>query len=474
MTIPLRYRLLIPIFLILLACQTVTGPLVERIRPTSTSSPTLPPPTPTSTFTATLEPTNTPTPTTTATPTATLTPLPTSTQTPSASTSTPLAQELQLQVFEELWQVVNEDYLYADFNGLDWDAIKVEYREKILTGLTNELFYAAMREMIFRLGDEHSSFLSPQEATSEDDKYQGNLNYVGVGVLIAPVPERNRAVILLTFPGSPAEEAGINMRDSILAADDVPILDENGFLRDIVRGPEGTEVTITVQTPGELPRDITITRRRITGGIPVPYTILTSPAGKRIGYMMLPTFGDITIVERVREAIISMNAENPLGGLIIDNSVNGGGADTVLRPILSYYTDGILGYFISRNEERPLQVEATDVAGSQEIPLVVLIGSDTASYGEVFSGVLKDIDRAYLIGENTGGNIETLWGYNFADGSRAWIAHESFRPRENPDQDWEATGIIPDEIIQANWDEYSLETDPTVLAALAYFDLQLK
>jgi len=52
------------------------------------------------------------------------------------------------------------------------------------------------------------------------------------------------------------------------------------------------------------------------------------------------------------------------------------------------------------------------VNGSQQIPLVVLIGQATASYGEVFAGVLKDIGRAYLIGETTDGNVETLWGYD--------------------------------------------------------------
>jgi hypothetical protein len=70
------------------------------------------------------------------------------------------------------------------------------------------------------------------------------------------------------------------------------------------------------------------------------------------------------------------------------------------------------------------------------------------------------------------GNIETLWGYDFDDGSRLWIAHETFRPRDHPDQDWEQTGIIPDLEVIVNWDEYTTENDPAVLAALDYFDGQ--
>ncbi|MDI6813931.1 MAG: hypothetical protein QMD10_10370, partial [Desulfitobacteriaceae bacterium] len=56
------------------------------------------------------------------------------------------------------------------------------------------------------------------------------------------------------------------------------------------------------------------------------------------------------------------------------------------------------------------------------------------------------------------------------DGSRAWIAHETFYPINNPEQDWEKTGIHPDLLIASNWDEVTLSTDPQILAALEYFD----
>jgi C-terminal processing protease CtpA/Prc len=117
-----------------------------------------------------------------------------------------------------------------------------------------------------------------------------------------------------------------------------------------------------------------------------------------------------------------------------------------------------------------LIIEGLDLFGSQEIPLVVLIGTETVSYGEVMSGVLKDNGRAYLIGETTEGNMETLWGYDFPDGSRAWIAHESFRPYNHPEEDWEELGIIPHLTIVTNWDEITINNDPAITAALDYLD----
>jgi C-terminal peptidase prc len=447
--------LLIPFIMMGISCQTVNQ--LWQGTPIIQPSPTL---TLTITASATVVPTSTLTPTYSPTPTATITPTPTIVITPSFQ---------QLEIFDELWQIVRDEYLYPDFNGLDWNAIRDDYRSQIEAGMTDDNFYLAMDEMISRLGDDHSVFLSPVEAREEDAIYAGNSDYVGVGILVSSIPERDRAVILTVFPGSPANEAGLQPRDSILTVDGEPILDEDGFLRDILRGPEGSQVTLSVQTPGKDPRQEQITRRKISGAVPVPNKVLSSPSGKRIGYILLVTFNDGTIDDQVGKVINEMTSQGPLDGLIIDNRQNSGGADTILRGVLGYFTSGSLGYFISRETERPLQVDQLDINGSQQLPLVVLVGPGTASYGEVFSGVLKDVSRAYLIGETTDGNVETLWGYDFDDGSRAWLAHESFRPINHQEDDWEETGIIPDQTVIAGWDEYSLDNDPVVQAALEYF-----
>jgi len=454
--------LFLPLLLLGISCQTINQLWQE--------TPFVLPP-PTQTFTVTASPTTTPrntqTPSPTPVPTETLFPTATVTATPTLLV-TPSVQ--QLEIFDELWQIVQDEYLNPEFNGMDWDAIKEEYRPKIEAGMTDDNFYLAMDEMLSRLGDDHSIFLNPQAVREEDALYAGKSDYVGIGVLVNAIPERNRAVIVNVFPGSPASEAGLQPRDNILTVDGEQILDQDGFLRDLVRGTEGTPVTLTVQTPGGDPRQVQMTRRRINSAVPVPHEVIPMPSGKRIGYLLLVTFNDGTIADQVGEALRQMSREAPLDGLIIDNRQNSGGADTILRGVLGYFTSGSLGNFINRGEERTLIVDLQNVNGSQQLPLVVLIGPGTASYGEVFSGILKDIGRAYLIGETTDGNVETLWGYNFDDGSRAWLAHESFRSLNHPDENWEETGIIPDQTIIAGWDEYMLNNDPVVNAALEYLD----
>jgi carboxyl-terminal processing protease len=378
----------------------------------------------------------------------------------------------QSKIFEELWGTVQEQYLYEDFNGLDWDAVHSEYTRRIDSGLQADEFYLAMDEMIARLGDDHSRYLNPEQVAGEQAKYAGKQDYAGIGIILAPVQEGRYASVVLTFPGGPADKAGIKARDSITLVDGAPILDSTGCLKDLIRGPEGTRVRLAVRSPGEGQREVSVIRHRINGPLPVPYSVMSTPGGQRVGYIFLVTFADSTIGEQMEQAIQEMNEEAPLDGLILDNRQNEGGASTVLTDTLGFFTGGLLGHFVSRREEVPFVVESRHISNSQHLPLVVLVGRHTFSYGEVFAGILQDIGRAFLIGETTQGNVETLTGFNLADGSRAWIAYKSFRPINDPEADWEASGVVPDLKIQANWYEHSFENDPLILSSLDYLDSQ--
>ena len=459
---------LIPLLLAGLACQAVYR-VAELPQPTI--SPTLWVEIPTQTQSASPSATHPPF---TATPTPYPTLQPTLTSTPSQTptpTIQPTASAQQLRIFSELWEIVNTDYLYSDHNGLDWEAIYDEYFARISAGLCPDDFYMALDEMIFRLGDEHSIYLSPADASSEEQELAGENEYVGLGILTSTIPERERITIIAVFPGSPAEKAGLKAHDSILAINGHPILDETGWRRDLMHGIHGSVVELTVQTPGEDPRQVPVTRARVSGGIPVPYEVLSTTAGARIGYFLITTFADDTVPDQIRSGLEEMNAAAPLQGIILDNRQNGGGADTVAAQVLSYFTNGIVGYFTDRDgNRRTFRVLGSNIHGSAELPLVVLVGPDTVSFGEIFSGILQVEKRAYIIGGTTNGNIELLWGYDFEDGSRAWIAREAFRSAAEPKLDWELTGIVPDLQVSSDWDQYTLVDDPVVLAALKYLD----
>jgi C-terminal peptidase prc len=368
----------------------------------------------------------------------------------------------QLQVLDGLSDSVSTLYLYPDFNGHDWPGIVEEYRVQVEAGLDTEAFYMLMGELVGELGDNHSYFQSPVAVAAERAALSGVNNYVGIGVLVDPLLDKGYGVILAVLPGSPAENEGLKAHDSVIAIDGLPVV-ENGIPHPgYFRGPECSAVVMTVRSPGQEPRDISIIRARVVAPLPIDARLVPTSDGSKIGYIFIPTFLDETIPDQVAKALSDFG---PLDGLIIDNRVNGGGAGSVMQPILSYFTTGSVGQFISRANTRPLMINRQSINDSQNVPLVVLVGKDTESYAEIFSGVLQDMGRAKIVGEASAGNVETLHRVDLTDGSRLWLAEERFEP-VNSKTGWEGRGVQPDVEAAAGWDAFTFETDPALAAAL--------
>jgi carboxyl-terminal processing protease len=382
--------------------------------------------------------------------------------TPSVGANPPLSQSEQLQLFEELTSPIPEYYVYPDFNGLDWPSVVAKYRLKVEAGLDTEAFYSQMQNLINELGDNHSQYLSSAEVAASDAQLAGKNNYVGIGVEILPMPEKGRLSLLLVFPGSSAKHAGLKTHDSLLAVDGRPLVENGQLVPQLVRGPECSTTVLTVQSPGGAPRNVTLVRYDVKTSIPVDAEMVTTQDGSRIGYIYLPSFFNETFPEQVRQALEQFGQ---LDGLILDNRMNSGGSSDVLEPIMSYFTDGVLGHFTSRSASRPLRVSADPVNNSQTVPMVVLVGVNTVSFGEIFSGVLQDIARAKVVGQTTLGNVEILHSHKFSDGSLLWLAEERFIPLHSQ-ANWEQTGIIPDVQAYADWDTFTFESDPSIAAAV--------
>jgi len=444
------------LILSLLACNYVTQMIVP---PTATPTPTLTP---------TASPTPTPIPLVPAFIPAECGSAPLATIPPEAALAQPaleieansdVSQGEQQQILEELAKIVEDVYVYPDFNGKDWKEIESRYRRKIEAGLDTESFYKEMQAMIEELQDEHSFFLSPVEVKQTEAELKGEAEFVGVGIYSKPDLDNQRLVVISTFPGSPADQGGIQPHDSILLVDGVPLELEAG---NRLRGPECSAVIITVQSPGEAPREVMLVRQAIQGGLDIEARLVPTTDGSKIGYIFIPTFFDETIPPQIENAL---NEFGQLDGLILDVRLNSGGSSSVVDPILEHFASGRLGQFVSRASSRSMDVEANPIHNSQTVPIVVVVSKDTVSYGEIFAGVLRDSRGAKIVGETSLGNVEVLHGYDFDDGSQVWIASETFFP-EHSDENWEQTGIVPDVQAFAEWETFYFETDPSVAAAI--------
>jgi carboxyl-terminal processing protease len=373
----------------------------------------------------------------------------------------PITPANQLKLFNELANIITEVYLYPDFRGINWPGIEARFRNRVEQGLDTEEFYIEMEQFISSLDDKHSTFESPAKAVAVKAQLAGQNSYVGVGALFQPMVESKHVSILAVFPGSPAEHSGLQQHDVVLEVDGLPLI-ENEKVYPLTRGPECSMATLTVKSPGKEPRKVKIIRSQVTGPMPVYARLIPSADGRRIGYIFLPTFLDLTIPDQVKKALEDFG---PLDGLVLDDRMNSGGSGKVLIPLLGYFTAGTLGHFVSRTNSRPLEILAAPIHNSQKVPMIILVSKNTVSYGEVFAGALQDIGRAKIVGQNTAGHVETLRGHDFADGSKAWIAEERFDPI-NSHTNWQGQGVRPDVEVLAEWDEFTFENDPTLVAAL--------
>lgn len=415
-------------------------PVIPTVRPT-------PPPT----LRPSARPTNTPT----------TSPIPTEVVPPTAEplalvtpTIGPLSQEERRQIFEEVWRTVKQHYLYADFRGLDWDALREQYEPRVNSDQNQTDFYADMTEMVAQLDDHHSRFVPPTAVDIEDATASGHDVTVGIGVVTTP--KADGAFIQLVFPDSPAARADLQPRDRIIAVDGQPYSPNDGDLQ----GPQGSTVRLNVVRPGEKPRDVVLVRQEVQGRIVPSYRRFPGD----IGYVSIPTLWVNDMDEQVSGALTELVAAGRLRGLILDVRANRGGWSKVLSGILGHFVRGQVGTFFDQHRVRPLVIEPSAGPDLRGLPLIVLVDSDTASYAELLAAILQREDKAQVVGTPSAGNTETIYAYTLKDGSRLWLAQEGFHLQNGVNL--EGHGVQPDSLVDVDWTHYSEDDDPQLLEGL--------
>jgi C-terminal peptidase prc len=386
--------------------------------------------------------------------TASLPPAPTPSPAASAATTTPtrLTPLMRQQILAEVWTTVNDNYLYADFHGLNWAAVREEFLPLVEQAQSDEEFYRILADMIAQLDDNHSRLLAPSAAQKEDVLSSGRDEQVGIGVIALPLADS--LLIQHVFPDSPAARAGLRARDRIVAVDGV------FYARADIQGPAGSKVRLTVVRPGEASRDMVLTRRLVEGRITPETRILPG----RVGYLEVTTLWVSDMADLTAQSLDQMFQAGELNGLIIDLRRNPGGWRAVLVSLLGHFVHGHVGDFFSRQGDVPLEIDGEAAPDLRGVPLVVLIDGGTASYAELLAGILQREAGAIVIGVPSAGNTETIYSYDLTGGARLWVAQEGFRLRDG--HNIEGVGVQPDITLSQDWTRFSEGDDPWILEGL--------
>lgn len=329
-------------------------------------------------------------------------------------------------------------YEQLDLFGDIFERIRAQYVEDVDEAA---LIEAAIDGMLTSL-DPHSSYLSPEDAA--DMRVQTRGEFGGLGIEVTQ--EEGFVKVVSPIDGTPADAAGIMSGDFITAVDGASVLGLTlDDAVDLMRGPVGSEIVITVVREGEIePFDVSIIRDTIK------LTAVRSRTEGDTVVLRITTFSDQTfdsmrdlLAEQVEEA---GGIEN-VNGLVLDLRNNPGG---LLRQAIlvsdAFLEAGEIVSTRSRNPEDGERYNANTGDLAEGLPIVVLINGGSASASEIVAGALQDHRRAIVIGTNSfgKGSVQTVMPLR-GDGAMRLTTARYYTPSGRSIQ---ALGISPDIIVE--------------------------
>jgi carboxyl-terminal processing protease len=259
----------------------------------------------------------------------------------------------------------------------------------------DDLANAAIKGMVGSLGDQFSSYFTPEEYARYREVTDAEFS--GVGLSVIGVDEGLR--VTRVYNGSPAERAGIKPGDLIVAVDGKSmrgVPEETAVSR--VKGPAGTRVRLRVERDGKAFERV-VTRATVT--IPVVESRMVREDGEKVGYVALAQFSSGAHGE-IRAAVRKLRADGAKA-LVFDLRGNPGGLVREAQLVASAFIKE--GTIVSTKGRavRPQTLKATGDPVAADLPMVVLVDRGTASSAEIVTGALRDHKRAEVVGTRTFG-----------------------------------------------------------------------
>jgi carboxyl-terminal processing protease len=286
-------------------------------------------------------------------------------------------------------------YQQLDLFGDVFERIRSNYVEEVDEGA---LIEAAINGMLTSL-DPHSSYLPPRDFDSMQVQTRGEFGGLGIEV----TQEDGFVRVITPMDDTPAMEAGVEAGDFITHVDGEALLGltlEQAV--DLMRGPVGSEIVITVVREGtDEPFDISIIRDRIR------LTAVRSRLEGNTAILRISTFNDQTypnLRDGLQEMIEEVGGLENLNGVVIDLRNNAGGLlSEAIRVTDAFLEQGEIVSTRGREPQDGDRFNATPGDMIEGRPMVVLVNGGSASASEIVAGALQDHRRAVIVGTNTFG-----------------------------------------------------------------------
>ena len=307
-----------------------------------------------------------------------------------------------------------------------------------------ELQDGIYRGMLQALGDPYSEYYTAEELNDLMEQTEGV--YYGIGAYVSQDTATGLPKISGVIAGAPAEEVDLRANDLIYEVDGestygLSLTEAVG----LIKGPENTDVTLTIVREGESDYlEVTVTRRKVETPT-VEYEMLEDG----MAYIQLTEFDDVS-VKQFEEALASVRKDG-MKGMILDLRANPGGSlSAVVDMARMILPEGMIVYTEDKNGKR---AEYTcDGDKELDVPLVVLVDMNSASAAEIMAGAIKDYKLGTLVGTTTFGKGIVQQIIPFRDGSAVKVTISAYYTPDG--NNIHGLGIEPDIVCEFDGDAY--------------------
>ena len=341
------------------------------------------------------------------------------------------------EVIDEAWQIIYRNYLASigDYDKDSWRQLRKDLLAK--TYSTKKEAYEAIRGMLLTLDDPYTRFMDPDEFKELHIDTTGELT--GVGIQLSFDEDTQRLTVVAPIEDGPAANAGVQTNDRIVGIDgkDARGMSSQEAVQ-LIRGPIGSLVTLTIERDDEEGFDVVIIRDRISIN-PVVSRINTTTTGTQVGYIRLKQFSANAATD-MSEVVKDMESQG-VDAYVLDLRFNPGGLLEASVAISDQWLD--IGVpIVSIQSERSQRVRFTRKEPLTNDPLVILVNDVSASASEILSGAIQDNDRGQLVGEQTFGKglVQSVRG--LSDGSGMTVTISKYLTPNG--RDIHREGIAPD------------------------------
>tara|TARA_X000001036_G_scaffold235162_1_gene219497 strand:- start:294 stop:1436 length:1143 start_codon:yes stop_codon:yes gene_type:complete len=342
----------------------------------------------------------------------------------------------------------NDDDIYKkiDLFGEVLDKINKEYVEDINQ---SEVMDAAINGVLQSL-DPYSAYMSPESFENMQTETSGEFGGLGIEVSM----EAGVVKVISPIDGSPADEVGVKAGDYIVKINEHQVQGKTlTEAVDLMRGPVGSDIEITVRRKG-VKKAIVF---KITREIIKIQSVKSKKINDNIGYIRLTAFNENSS-SQIKKKVNEFTKDKKIKGYILDLRNNPGGLLSQAIKISDFFlTNGEIVSTKSRkeSENRRWFANKGDIINGKV--LIVLINYGSASASEIVAGALKDNKRAILLGENTygKGSVQSIIHLKNNGAIRLTISKYYLPSGKSISE----VGITPDIEIAESDDEFRINTE---------------